>query len=94
MMTGGENRKDENWGANPLLGYNSRVQDYGNVIGQGRHYNRTLVQASLGYQVMHNGWLEVNYFSRQNKIVSEDSENTAIISLGFRLNIDRVKYEF
>ncbi len=94
VVTGGENTKDENWGANPLLGYNSRVQNYGNFLGQGHQYNRTIVNANLGYQIMHNGWIELHYFGRKNQFKTEEPTQTSIFSLGFRLNIDKVKYEF
>ena len=94
VIDGGENEKDKNWGANPLLTNQSRVQDYGNIIGQGNQYHRTITTISLGYQIMHNGWLEVNYFGRQNLFETDNVDNTSIISMGFRLNIDRVKYEF
>ena len=94
VVTGGENTKDENWGANPLLGYNSRVRDYGNFLGQGHQYNRTIVNANLGYQIMHNGWIELHYFGRKNQFKTEEPTQTSIFSLGFRLNIDKVKYEF
>jgi len=94
LIKGGENTKDENWGANPLLSYQSRVQNYGNFLGQGKQYNRNITDFSLGYQIMHNGWLELNYFGRQTLFETTQEDNTTIISLGFRLNIDRVKYEF
>ncbi len=94
FIEGGENKKGENWGANPLLGYSSRVQEYGNVIGQGDHYTRNITTASIGYQVMHNGWLEVSYFGRRTIYSANQEDDTSILSLGFRLNIDRVKYEF
>jgi hypothetical protein len=31
----GDNTATENWGANPLINYDTRVQDFGNEIGQG-----------------------------------------------------------
>jgi len=93
-IRGGEDKEGKNWGANPLHPNVTRVQDYGNFLGQGHAYRRLLLDAGLAYQIMHNGWVEVDYFLRRNQYLGETPSRTQVLSLGFRLNLDPVKYEF
>lgn len=58
---GGRNTESENWGADPLRSYNSRVQNYGNQIGQGVGVQNLLGEAFLGYQLLPDLWIEAAF---------------------------------
>lgn len=84
----GENTNDVNWGANPLLGYNSRFMDFGNFTGQGVGATINMVGLDISWQIYHNVFLDARYFQRRKN--SEDDTrdlNTRTFGLGIRMNV-------
>lgn len=55
---GGRNTETENWGADPLRSFNSRVRNFGNTIGQGVPVQTLLGEAFVGYQLLPDLWIE------------------------------------
>ncbi|MCB0574836.1 MAG: hypothetical protein KDC61_09750, partial [Saprospiraceae bacterium] len=84
----GEDRDSENWGSNPLLGYGSRVQDYGNVIGQGVSANIDLLGIEATWMLYHNLFVDLSVLLR-NKNSDDDTRdlNTKVFGIGLRMNI-------
>lgn len=91
----GENTARENWGANPLLGYTSRVADYGNFTGQGVAGRLQTVGLDVTWQFYHNVFLDLKWLSRRKK--SDDPArrlNTHIFTAGVRMNLYPQNYDF
>ena len=84
----GENTSFLNWGADPLLDYNTRVQDYGNRIGQGLSSRINLLGLDATWSLAHNLFMDLKLFYR-NKDSEDDARdvNTLVFSAGFRLNL-------
>lgn len=84
----GENTSFLNWGADPLLDYNTRVQDYGNRIGQGLSSRINLLGLDATWSLAHNLFMDLKLFYR-NKDSEDDARdvNTLVFSAGFRMNL-------
>lgn len=84
----GENTSFLNWGGDPLLDYNTRVQDYGNRIGQGLSSRINLLGLDATWALAHNLFLDLKLFYR-NKDSEDDARdvNTLVFSAGFRMNL-------
>lgn len=84
----GENTATENWGANPLLSYENRVQDYGNEIGQGIKTTLDIVGVDASWMLYHNVFVDFKLLIR-NKNSEDDTRDlkTSLFGLGFRMNI-------
>jgi hypothetical protein len=84
----GDNTDTQNWGANPLLQYGSRVMDYGNYIGQGVAATIDLAGLDASWMIWHNLYVDLKLLVRRKK--SDDpakSENTKTFGVGLRMNI-------
>lgn len=84
----GENTAASNWGGDPLLNYNSRVQDYGNWIGQGIKARINLLGLDATWAFGHNLFMDLKFIYRKKD--SEDDArdvNTPLFSTGFRMNM-------
>lgn len=91
----GADRPGQNWGGNPLLSYNTRVRNYGNVIGQGRLTNLALVDAAATYQITHNFFAELRHVYRlQDARGDVNDRKTSFTSFALRLNIARRELAF
>ena len=91
----GDNTATENWGANPLLNYGSRVQDYGNEIGQGIGAKINLLAIDISYMPYHNIYLDAKMLLRKKN--SEDNsldQSTKVFSLGLRMNMWNSNLDF
>jgi hypothetical protein len=94
-MLYGDDKGKENWGGNPNLNYNTRQKDYGNEIGQGIKTNVNLISADISYQVLHNLFIDLRYFSR--KSTASESVNTYDSSFfggGLRWNVGQKRFLF
>jgi len=91
----GDNRADENWGSNPLLSYTSRVQDYGNTIGQGAGARLDLLGLDASWMWRHNLFVDVKLLLRKKD--SEDPARdltTRVFSMGLRMNMWTGNFDF
>lgn len=91
----GEDTPTMNFGNNILISNNSRVNDYGNKIGQGTKAQLTIAGLDISYQIRHNIFIDLNFFYRK-----KDSEDSArdltnyYIGTGIRANINRQRWDF
>ncbi|KOY85905.1 hypothetical protein AD998_06885 [bacterium 336/3] len=85
-----------NWGGNLLLDNRTRVQEYGNSIGQGLSTKTIFVDATISYQAWHNCFIEFKQVFRKTTNNSVDMlyKNTSFTSLTLRLNIAPRLHEF
>ncbi len=93
--TVGEDATNANWGNNVLLPHTSRVQDYGNEIGQGVSARILIGGLDISYQLWHNVFLELNYFHRKKS--SDDVARSNTINYfggGIRMNAPRQRMDF
>jgi hypothetical protein len=91
----GENTSRENWGANPLLGYTSRVADYGNFTGQGVAGRLQTAGLDVSWQFWHNVFLDLRWQYRKKR--SQDAarnQTTHLMNIGFRMNLYPQNYDF
>ncbi|MDX2133875.1 MAG: hypothetical protein SFV52_03790 [Saprospiraceae bacterium] len=91
----GDDPPGENWGTNPLLDYDSRVQDYGNTIGQGIGATIALAGLDVGFQFYHNMYLDLKVLYRRKD--SEDDnldQNTLYVGAALRLNFWQPELDF
>jgi hypothetical protein len=83
-----DNTPGENWGSDPLLNYDTRVQDYGNAIGQGVGAAITLLGVEASWALCHNLWVDARVLYRQKN--SDDpllDARTQLFGAGIRMNI-------
>ncbi len=84
----GDDTATQNWGTNPLLGYNSRVQDYGNKIGQGVGATIDLVGLDASWMLYHNLYLDAKVLlRRKNSVEGARDQSTKLFGVGLRMNI-------
>jgi len=87
-MRYGENRPDENWGANALISNSSREQEYGNTIGQGVAGTTDLVGLDISWMLYHNLYVDLNVLYRlKNSDDNARDLTTKVIGVGLRMNI-------
>ena len=82
-----------NNGGNILLDYDTRLSDFGHTTLQG--ISNTVLSGSLNvsYRLFYRAWLDVNLNFRNSK-TDQQNNNTVWFSGGFRMNLDRVKFDF
>lgn len=91
----GENSLTENWGSDPLLSYDSRVQDYGNKIGQGLKSELWLLGLDASWSLWHNLFLDLKYLYRQkDSRDTAQTSSTQVFSAGIRLNLWNQNLDF
>jgi hypothetical protein len=84
-----------NWGGNLLLDNRTRIQEYGNKIGQGLKTNTLFLDATISYQAWHNCFIELKQVIRQTENNGNTPyKNTSFTSLNLRLNIAPRLHEF
>jgi hypothetical protein len=84
----GDNGAAENWGANPLLNYTTRIQDYGNEIGQGIGANIDLMALDASWMFYHNLFVDLKVLlRRKNSDNDQLDQQTKLWSIGLRMNI-------
>lgn len=91
----GEDTAGENWGNNILLSYESRVQDYGNELGQGAKARSLLAGFEASYMVRHNIFLDAQMFYRNKNSENNNlDQNLLYFGGGVRMNIAKNRMEF
>ncbi len=93
--TYGEDRGGQNFGGNILLPNVTRVQEFGNETAQGATAEQLTLGLDVSYQLRHNLFLEVHYFSRDKDSVEGDLDlTTRYLGGGIRWNVNWVRYDF
>ena len=83
------------WGNNINLDYTKRFADYGNKTGQGVSTNTQIFGLDLSYQVLHNMYIDLHYFYRnQNSELDNLDLKTNYFGGGIRVNIAKQKHDF
>ncbi|GAB4497627.1 MAG: hypothetical protein OHK0019_31580 [Saprospiraceae bacterium] len=91
----GENTATENWGANPLLSYQNRVQDYGNETGQGVAATIDIFGLDASWMLFHNLFVDVKFLLRRKNSADDDKDlNTNVFGFGLRMNIWNENLDF
>ncbi len=91
----GLDTKGKNWGSNTLLPYTSRVNEYGNYIGQGDLSHTVFLDFTFTYMVKHNLFIDLKQIIRNQSSASgmfDLRDNYTSISL--RLNMQPRLQEF
>jgi hypothetical protein len=91
----GEDEDNKNWGGNPLLAYGSRVQEYGNTIGQGIGAKVNLISVDASWMFRHNMFLDMRLLWRNKN--SDDNVRdlrTQVWGIGIRMNFWPQGYDF
>ena len=84
----GDNTATENWGANPLLNYGSRVQDYGNTVGQGTAATIQLAALDISWMLYHNLYIDAKVLLRKkNSADDARDQSTKLFGIGLRMNL-------
>jgi hypothetical protein len=85
-----------NFGENINTSSNSRVEDFGNEIGQGIHYKNRIVSGEISYMLRHNLFVEGVYYHRSKRYAdaSRELENTEYLGFGIRWNVSRRREHF
>ncbi len=85
----------ENYGGNIFTGYESRVSETGNEIGQGANAKLMFASFTASYQLRHNFFLEGKGIVRRfDSEIDERDLDTNFYSLGVRWNIPQRDNEF
>lgn len=84
----GENTATENWGADPRLDNDIRVQDYGNVTGQGVAASIDIFGFDASWALYHNLFADFRLLLR-NKDSADNARDlkSRLWSIGLRMNI-------
>ncbi len=91
----GDNTPAENWGSNPLLGYDTRVKDYGNEIGQGIAATIDLFGLDASWALWHNVWVDFKFLYRKKDSTDDARDlSTQVFGFGFRMNIWNPNLDF
>ena len=88
----GENKLGQNNGGNILLPNESRINDYGNFIGQGIKTNIFAINLDMSYEFYHNYFLDLNALFRQSK--TNVIVNQHYLGGGIRINMANVSYDY
>jgi len=85
----------ENFGKSWKASYTSRVQDYGNTIGQGVDTEVQIFGMDVSYQVRHNLYWDLHYFLRKQRTPdASTSFDSQFVSTGIRLNLANYRADF
>ena len=91
----GDNPRGENYGANPLLGNDSRIADYGNFTGQGAAATTWFAALDASWQWYHNMYLDLKIlFRRKNSADERLDLETRLLTLGIRMNMWNRDFDF
>ncbi len=83
----GDDEEGLNWGSNPLTSNNTRVFEYHNRLLQGRRSKLFIFRMLIGYHFLKNGQINLNLQLRKKQmVISEKSETSLLIGIGFQLN--------
>ena len=84
----GTDEDGKNWGGNILKGYDSRFQEYNNVIGQGVATTTTYAEMRASYMMRHNFFVDARLMMRKvSSPLASLNNNITMATIGIRLNI-------
>ncbi|MBL7825926.1 MAG: hypothetical protein JNJ57_04795 [Saprospiraceae bacterium] len=87
-MLKGDDTAAQNWGGNPLISYNSRVQEYGNKIGQGIESYTTFARFDVSWMWSHNLFIDASVLHRRKNSQSAELDmHTNWFKVGMRMNL-------
>jgi hypothetical protein len=92
-VKGGVDPAGLNYGTDPMKTYDTRVNEFGNKIGQGLPMTRKFLSLTASYMVKHNVFVDLQAISR-NETIDNVSNKTMITSLALRWNIAQRNYDF
>jgi hypothetical protein len=81
-------------GNNVLIDYNDRPRSYGWEVGSGNKATCLYVSGNVSYEVYSNLFVEASVTNRSFKTELSGSRNSALVSLGFKWNINRREFDF
>lgn len=91
----GDDTNGQNWGSNLLLPHTTRVQEYGNEIGQGVPGTIDLQGVEISYQPFHRVILELSWLNRiKNSADDALDQTTSYFGLGLRVNVGKMRWDF
>jgi hypothetical protein len=79
-----------NYGGNVLLPYITRVQEYGNRVGQGIRYELLHTDFTATWQARHNVWLDAKLIVRHTNLYGTET----LPSVSLRWNAPQRLHEF
>lgn len=82
-----------NYGNNPLLPYNTRVQEYGNRVGQGQEVKQLFADFTASWMARHNLWLDAKVIGR-SELVEATRTTSFYPSVTLRWNAAQRLHEF
>lgn len=82
-----------NYGNNPLLPYRTRVQEYGNRVGQGQEVKQLFADFTASWMARHNLWLDAKVIGR-SELVESTRTTTFYPSVTLRWNAAQRLHEF
>ena len=92
-VKGGVDPVGLNYGTDPTKTYATRVQEFGNKIGQGLPMTRTFLSFTASYMVKHNVFVDLQAISR-NETVESVSQRSTLAQLALRWNIAPRNFDF
>lgn len=95
IMSTGLDENNSNWGADILLDYRTREQDYGNETGQGISTDIMYMDFTASFMLRHNLFIDLQHVYRkeESELVSRNN-TTNFTSIAFRLNIPSRQHIF
>ncbi len=91
----GDDDAVNNWGGNPLTPSGTRVQDFGNELGQGVKTDVTLLGLDISYVLYHNYFIDFNFIYRKSTSeITENNLNTTYFGGGLRANIGQISMDY
>lgn len=91
----GADTLNSNWGHNILLDNRTRERDYGNKLHQGIETELTMLEGIATYQIWHNIFIDLRVLHRRESAEATGLDRiTNYTSVGVRVNIDRVRYDY
>jgi len=86
---------NENWGSNPLYSYDTRIQDYGNEIGQGIPVSITQLGLDASYELYHNIFADLHFlYRKQDSDEDVNDINSTYFGAGVRMNIANQRLDY
>ncbi len=83
------------FGGDLLKDYENRPADDGLSIGQGLQEKILITDFALSYQVYHRTFIDLRYVYRNSERDSPlQPERNSLVYIGFRMNIDKMKFDF
>ncbi len=93
--TYGADTLNSNWGKDVMKSYDTREQDYGNVIGQGVATKLFYGDFTFTYQLKHNFFIDFRaIFRHLDSAVNSMDENTTYTSVSVRWNMAKTLHDF